>query len=48
MYFEEINVKQIISRYAKLDLGDCCKLEIILAINKDNNNEEKDERTKFK
>lgn len=46
MYFKEISAKLIFSRSTVLDLGDSCKLKIILAAFKNDLIEEKDRKAK--
>lgn len=48
LYFEEIDTKLIFGKYVSLDQSDCYEVKIILAIYKDNLNEEKDEKAKAK
>lgn len=48
MYFERISAKLIFGWYIGLDLGDCYELKIALTTFKDDQNEEKNEKTKAK
>lgn len=46
MYIKRIGTKTIFGRYADLDWGNCCKIEIALVADKDNLNEEEDIKVK--
>lgn len=47
-YFEKIGTKLIFGRFVGLDLGDGCELEIVLAVSKDDQTEEKEGKAKAK
>lgn len=47
-YFEEINIKLYSGKCISQDLGNSCKLEIVLAIDKYDKNEKEDKKAKAK